>query len=109
MPGWQLMALRERFDRLHRGRELALNLCRSLRRRVREMEGMEREREALQMAAIDVVCLFPSRDLGLSHLYQRSGLVGRLLRSTHLLASCQGLPGFRQCLLRVSPTLAKRQ
>ena len=61
------------------------------------------------MASIAVVCLGPARHLGLPRLHQRSRLVGRLRRLEPPLASCQGLRGFGQFLLRVSPALANGQ
>jgi len=58
------------------------------------------------VASIDVGCLCPSRPLGLPRLHQHSRLAGRLLPLELSLASCQGLLGFHQCLLRVAPALA---
>src|SRR6516162_5462155 len=97
----------ERFKRLHCRHELVFDLGGGLGRRTRDMEGMQREREALQVAPIEVGRLFPSRHLGLPRFYQRFGLAGRWRRLEEALASCQGLLGFRQFLLGAAPALTQ--
>ena len=71
-------------------------------RSVREAEGMQREREGLQVAPIRVVRLFPARHLGLPRLHPRLGRWVIMLHVGLPLASCQSLLGLLELPLRLS-------
>src|SRR2546426_442206 len=100
------MTLGEGFDGLNRRLELAFGLGGALGSRVRDTEGMQREREGLQKAPIGVVRLFPSRHLDLPCFHQYFGLWLRLIHLGWPWASCHGLLGFRELLMRLSQALA---
>src|SRR5712692_11392529 len=103
------MALREHFDGLNRRLQVAVNLGGGLGSRVRNTEGMQREREGLQVVAIGVVRLFPSHHLGLPRAHQRLGLWSLMSRLGPSLESSQSLLGFRKFLVRLSHAPAKGQ
>ena len=75
-------------------------------RSVREAEGMQREREGLQVAPIRVVRLFPARHLGLPRLHPRLGRWVIMLHVGLPLASCQSLLGLLELPLRLSEASA---
>src|SRR6266481_1708502 len=103
------MVLREYFDGFNRRLQVACHLGRGLGSRVRNAEGMQREREGFQVAAIGVVRLFPSRHLGLPRRHQRLGLWSLMSRLGPALESCESLLGFCEFLVRLSHAPAKGQ
>ena len=107
--GRQLMVLHEDVDGLHRLLEVAFNLGGGLGSRVRNAEGMQREREGFQVAAIGVVRFFPAHHLGLPHRHQRLGLWGILGRLGPSLEAGEGLRGCLEFLVCVSEVSAQGQ
>ena len=103
------MVLREHFDRLYRRLQADCDLCGGLRSRVHQAEGMQRERQGLQMVAIGAARLFPVRHLGVPHSHHRRGIWGLMRFLRPPMESCESLLGFRERLVRVSHASAPGQ
>src|SRR5207248_9734713 len=89
--------------------QVAWNLSRGLGRRVRNVEGMQCEREGLQVAPIAIVRLFPAAHLRLPRRHQQRGLWSIKRGVGPLLASGESLLRVLEVLVRLAQVATNGQ